>query len=277
MIVVAGATGTLGPLLVPLLVARGEPVRVVTRDPERGVGSTGSRSSARTSAPPKAPEKRSRAPESSSPRSRASRRPPACGRSTNAATGCSPVPPPTRASSGSSSCRLPRPSPDHPIELFRAKAAAEAAVARLRDRVDDRSPDCLHGDLARHRRRADGRVRQGVDLWPRPQPDQLRVGSRRRTHDRARRGRSDRGSPDHRGARTPEPDVARSRRHRRGRDADAPAPAGRSRAGCSACCRWCCGPSIGCEPSRSPRRWSWTPGRWPSTGRRSGPWTHRSP
>ena len=35
MIVVAGATGTLGPLLVPLLVARGEPVRVVTRDPER--------------------------------------------------------------------------------------------------------------------------------------------------------------------------------------------------------------------------------------------------
>ena len=36
MIVVAGATGTLGPLLVPLLVARGEPVRVVTRDPERG-------------------------------------------------------------------------------------------------------------------------------------------------------------------------------------------------------------------------------------------------
>lgn len=36
MIVVTGATGTLGPLLVPLLVARGEPVRVVTRDPERG-------------------------------------------------------------------------------------------------------------------------------------------------------------------------------------------------------------------------------------------------
>lgn len=34
MIVVTGATGTLGPLLVPLLVARGEPVRVVTRDPE---------------------------------------------------------------------------------------------------------------------------------------------------------------------------------------------------------------------------------------------------
>jgi uncharacterized protein YbjT (DUF2867 family) len=33
MIVVAGATGTLGPLLVPLLVARGEPVRVATRDP----------------------------------------------------------------------------------------------------------------------------------------------------------------------------------------------------------------------------------------------------
>jgi uncharacterized protein YbjT (DUF2867 family) len=33
MIVVAGASGTLGPLLVPLLVGRGEPVRVVTRDP----------------------------------------------------------------------------------------------------------------------------------------------------------------------------------------------------------------------------------------------------
>ncbi len=32
MIVVAGATGTLGPLLVPLLAARDEPVRVVTRD-----------------------------------------------------------------------------------------------------------------------------------------------------------------------------------------------------------------------------------------------------
>ncbi len=32
MIVVAGATGNLGPLLVPLVVARGEPVRVVTRD-----------------------------------------------------------------------------------------------------------------------------------------------------------------------------------------------------------------------------------------------------
>ena len=34
MIVVAGASGTLGPLLVPLLVARGEPVRVVTRNPD---------------------------------------------------------------------------------------------------------------------------------------------------------------------------------------------------------------------------------------------------
>jgi uncharacterized protein YbjT (DUF2867 family) len=33
MIVVAGASGTLGPLLVPLLVRRGETVRVVTRDP----------------------------------------------------------------------------------------------------------------------------------------------------------------------------------------------------------------------------------------------------
>jgi uncharacterized protein YbjT (DUF2867 family) len=34
MIVVAGASGTLGPLLVPLLVRRGESVRVVTRDPD---------------------------------------------------------------------------------------------------------------------------------------------------------------------------------------------------------------------------------------------------
>jgi uncharacterized protein YbjT (DUF2867 family) len=34
MIVVTGASGTLGPLLVPLLVERGEPVRVVTRDPD---------------------------------------------------------------------------------------------------------------------------------------------------------------------------------------------------------------------------------------------------
>lgn len=34
MIVVTGASGTLGPLLAPLLVARGEPVRVVTRDPD---------------------------------------------------------------------------------------------------------------------------------------------------------------------------------------------------------------------------------------------------
>lgn len=34
MIVVAGASGTLGPLLVPLLVGRGETVRVVTRDPD---------------------------------------------------------------------------------------------------------------------------------------------------------------------------------------------------------------------------------------------------
>ncbi len=33
MIVVAGASGTLGPVLIPLLVGRGEPVRVVTRDP----------------------------------------------------------------------------------------------------------------------------------------------------------------------------------------------------------------------------------------------------
>jgi Predicted nucleoside-diphosphate-sugar epimerases len=33
MIVVAGGSGTLGSLLVPLLVGRGEPVRVVTRDP----------------------------------------------------------------------------------------------------------------------------------------------------------------------------------------------------------------------------------------------------
>jgi len=33
MIVVAGASGTLGPLLVPLLVAHGEPVRVTTRNP----------------------------------------------------------------------------------------------------------------------------------------------------------------------------------------------------------------------------------------------------
>jgi NADH dehydrogenase len=35
MILVTGATGTLGRLLVPLLLARGEPVRVLTRDPER--------------------------------------------------------------------------------------------------------------------------------------------------------------------------------------------------------------------------------------------------
>jgi NADH dehydrogenase len=34
MIVVAGGSGTLGSLLVPLLIARGEPVRVVTRDPD---------------------------------------------------------------------------------------------------------------------------------------------------------------------------------------------------------------------------------------------------
>lgn len=34
MIVVVGASGTLGPLLIPLLVRHGEPVRVVTRDPE---------------------------------------------------------------------------------------------------------------------------------------------------------------------------------------------------------------------------------------------------
>jgi uncharacterized protein YbjT (DUF2867 family) len=34
MIVVVGASGTLGPLLVPLLVARGESVRVMTRDPK---------------------------------------------------------------------------------------------------------------------------------------------------------------------------------------------------------------------------------------------------
>ncbi len=34
MIAVIGASGTLGPLLVPLLVGRGEPVRVVTRDPD---------------------------------------------------------------------------------------------------------------------------------------------------------------------------------------------------------------------------------------------------
>lgn len=34
MIVVAGASGTLGPLLIPLLVASGEHVRVVTRDPD---------------------------------------------------------------------------------------------------------------------------------------------------------------------------------------------------------------------------------------------------
>jgi uncharacterized protein YbjT (DUF2867 family) len=34
MIVVAGASGTLGPLLVPLLVGRGEPVKVVTREPD---------------------------------------------------------------------------------------------------------------------------------------------------------------------------------------------------------------------------------------------------
>jgi uncharacterized protein YbjT (DUF2867 family) len=38
MIVVAGATGTLGPLLVPLLVARGEHVRVVTRDLAHATG-----------------------------------------------------------------------------------------------------------------------------------------------------------------------------------------------------------------------------------------------
>ena len=33
MIVVAGASGTLGPLLIPLLIGRDEPVRVVTRNP----------------------------------------------------------------------------------------------------------------------------------------------------------------------------------------------------------------------------------------------------
>jgi uncharacterized protein YbjT (DUF2867 family) len=38
MIVVVGASGTLGPILVPLLVGRGEPVRVVTRDPHGAAG-----------------------------------------------------------------------------------------------------------------------------------------------------------------------------------------------------------------------------------------------
>lgn len=38
MIVVVGASGTLGPLLVPLLLARGESVRVMTRDPKGAAG-----------------------------------------------------------------------------------------------------------------------------------------------------------------------------------------------------------------------------------------------
>ena len=38
MIVVIGASGTLGPLLIPLLVARKERVRVVTRNPDAAVG-----------------------------------------------------------------------------------------------------------------------------------------------------------------------------------------------------------------------------------------------
>lgn len=38
MIAVVGATGTLGPLLIPLLLQRGEPVRVVTRDPVAAIG-----------------------------------------------------------------------------------------------------------------------------------------------------------------------------------------------------------------------------------------------
>lgn len=38
MIAVVGATGTLGPLLIPLLLQRDEPVRVVTRDPAAAIG-----------------------------------------------------------------------------------------------------------------------------------------------------------------------------------------------------------------------------------------------
>ncbi len=218
MIVVAGATGTLGPLLVPLLVARGEPVRVVTRDPERGRRFDGVEVVGADVCTPEG-----------------AREAVAGARVVISAITGFASPAGVRAvdergnsllASAAADAGVERfilvsvaqAAPDHPIELFRAKAAAEAAVRSSGDCLDDRSPDCLPGDLARHRWRADDRVWQGVDLWPRPQPDQLRIGSGRRTHDRARGGRSDRGSPDHRGARTPEPDVARSRRHRRGRD-----------------------------------------------------------
>ena len=178
MIVVAGATGTLGPLLVPLLVARGEPVRVVTRDPERGrrfdgvevVGAdvctpegareavagarvvvsaiTGFASPAGVRAVDERGNRIAR-----QCRRRRGRR------AVHPRVGCAGrARPPDRAVSG--------------------QGGRRSGGARLRDRLDDRSPDCLHGDLARHRGRADDRVRQGVDLWPRPQPDQLRVGSR---------------------------------------------------------------------------------------------------
>ena len=69
-------------------------------------------------------------------------------------------------------------APDHPIELFRAKYAAEQRLRAVPARVDDRATDGLHGDLGRApgppsaewRARARGRAGQ--------QPDQLRVGCR---------------------------------------------------------------------------------------------------
>ena len=100
---------------------------MVTRDPERGHRFDGVEVVGADVCTPEGAREAVAGAESSSPRSLASRRPRACGRSTN-------------AEQLAGQCRRRRgverfilvsvaqAAPDHPIELFRAKAAAEAAV-----------------------------------------------------------------------------------------------------------------------------------------------------
>ena len=68
------------------------------------------------------------------------------------------------------------------LALGRAKADVEAALRGDLDDADPDPADRLHGDVGRNRRRADPGVRPGPGLRPRSQPDQLRGRRGRRRH-----------------------------------------------------------------------------------------------
>ena len=118
-------------------------------------------------------------------------------------------------------------SPDSPMELFRAKYEAETNLRASGVPLDDRAGDGVRRALGRDRR-------EGTGLRARRQPDQLRVGGRRRRRGRTSGHRQPAPRHDHRGRRAPEPDVQRVRDPPADRFGANRRPLDTSRARCSA-------------------------------------------